>query len=126
MRPFSQVDVFSTEPLKGNPVAVVHDADGIGDEEMQRFAHWTNLSETTFLLSPTDPAADYRLRIFTRARSCRSPVIRPSAVPTPGSRQGESRGRTTSSCRSAAPGDCGSGVVSGSRSRLRRCFATGR
>ena len=65
MRPFSQVDVFSTEPLKGNPVAVVHDADGIGDEEMQRFAHWTNLSETTFLLSPTDPAADYRLRIFT-------------------------------------------------------------
>ena len=65
MRPFSQVDVFSTEPLKGNPVAVVHDADGINDEEMQRFAHWTNLSETTFLLPPTDHAADYRLRIFT-------------------------------------------------------------
>ena len=65
MRPFSQVDVFSTEPLKGNPVAVVHDADAISDEEMQRFAHWTNLSETTFLLTPNDPAADYRLRIFT-------------------------------------------------------------
>ena len=65
MRPFSQVDVFSTEPLKGNPVAVVHDADAISDEEMQRFAHWTNLSETTFLLPSTDPAADYRLRIFT-------------------------------------------------------------
>src|SRR6185312_8146340 len=65
MRPFSQVDVFSTEPLKGNPVAVVHDADAISDEEMQRFAHWTNLSETTFLLTATDPAADYRLRIFT-------------------------------------------------------------
>lgn len=65
MRPFSQVDVFSTEPLKGNPVAVVHDADGLSDEEMRRFAHWTNLSETTFLLRPTDPAADYRLRIFT-------------------------------------------------------------
>ncbi len=65
MRPFSQVDVFSTEPLKGNPVAVVHEADGISDEEMQQFAHWTNLSETTFLLTPTDPAADYRLRIFT-------------------------------------------------------------
>jgi PhzF family phenazine biosynthesis protein len=65
MRPFSQVDVFSTEPLKGNPVAVVHEADGISDEEMQQFAHWTNLSETTFLLMPTDPAADYRLRIFT-------------------------------------------------------------
>jgi PhzF family phenazine biosynthesis protein len=65
MRQFSQVDVFSTEPLKGNPVAVVHDADGISDEEMKRFAHWTNLSETTFLLSPTVPDADYRLRIFT-------------------------------------------------------------
>jgi PhzF family phenazine biosynthesis protein len=65
MRPFSQVDVFSTEPLKGNPVAVVHDADGVSDEEMQQFAHWTNLSETTFLLTATDPAADYRLRIFT-------------------------------------------------------------
>jgi PhzF family phenazine biosynthesis protein len=65
MRPFSQVDVFSAEPLKGNPVAVVHDADGISDEEMQRFAQWTNLSETTFLLSPTDRRADYRLRIFT-------------------------------------------------------------
>jgi PhzF family phenazine biosynthesis protein len=65
MHPFSQVDVFSTQPLKGNPVAVVHDADGVSDEEMQRFADWTNLSETTYLLSPTDPAADYRLRIFT-------------------------------------------------------------
>jgi PhzF family phenazine biosynthesis protein len=65
MRSFSQVDVFSSEPLKGNPVAVVHDADGISDGEMRRFAHWTNLSETTFLLSPTDPRADYRLRIFT-------------------------------------------------------------
>jgi PhzF family phenazine biosynthesis protein len=65
MRAFSQVDVFSTEPLKGNPVAVVHDADGLSEEQMQRFADWTNLSETAFLLSPTDPAADYRLRIFT-------------------------------------------------------------
>jgi PhzF family phenazine biosynthesis protein len=65
MRPFSQVDVFASEPLRGNPVAVVHDADGLSDADMQRFAHWTNLSETTFLLSPTDPAADYRLRIFT-------------------------------------------------------------
>src|SRR5690349_14922159 len=65
MRPFSQVDVFSTEPLQGNPVAVVHDADGLDDGEMQAFARWTNLSETTFLLRPTDPSADYRLRIFT-------------------------------------------------------------
>ena len=65
MRAFSQVDVFSSEPLLGNPVAVVHDAAGVSDEEMRRFAHWTNLSETTFLLPPSDPAADYRLRIFT-------------------------------------------------------------
>jgi len=65
MRPFSQVDVFSSEPLLGNPVAVVHDAEGVTDEEMRRFAHWTNLSETTFLLPPTRPEADYRLRIFT-------------------------------------------------------------
>lgn len=62
---FRQVDVFSSEPLKGNPVAVVHGADGLSDEQMAAFARWTNLSETTFLLEPTDPAADYRLRIFT-------------------------------------------------------------
>ncbi|HET8665431.1 MAG TPA: PhzF family phenazine biosynthesis protein [Nocardioides sp.] len=65
MRGFSQVDVFSTEPLRGNPVAVVHDADGLTEAEMQRFAHWTNLSETAFLLSPSHPDADYRMRIFT-------------------------------------------------------------
>jgi PhzF family phenazine biosynthesis protein len=65
MLQFSQVDVFSRAGLGGNPVAVVHAADGVSDEEMQTFARWTNLSETTFLLSPIDPAADYRLRIFT-------------------------------------------------------------
>ncbi len=65
MRPFRQVDVFTDTPHRGNPVAVVHDADEVTTEQMQRFAHWTNLSETTFLLPPTDPAADYRLRIFT-------------------------------------------------------------
>lgn len=64
-RAFRQVDVFSAEPLLGNPVAVVHDADGLTDEQMAAFARWTNLSETTFLLEPTDPAADYRVRIFT-------------------------------------------------------------
>src|SRR3954452_1273326 len=65
MRGFSQVDVFSSEPLLGNPVAVVHGADGLTDEEMGAFARWTNLSETTFLLRPTTPGADYRLRIWT-------------------------------------------------------------
>lgn len=62
---FTQVDVFADEPLKGNPLAVVHGADALSDAQMQAFAHWTNLSETTFLLQPTDPAADYRVRIFT-------------------------------------------------------------
>ncbi len=65
MRSFRQVDVFSAEPLLGNPVAVVHGADGLSDEQMARFARWTNLSETTFLLEPTHEGADYRLRIFT-------------------------------------------------------------
>jgi PhzF family phenazine biosynthesis protein len=62
---FTQVDVFTDQPLKGNPLAVVHGADALSDAQMQAFAHWTNLSETTFLLRPTDPAADYRVRIFT-------------------------------------------------------------
>jgi PhzF family phenazine biosynthesis protein len=64
-RRFSQIDVFTDEPYLGNPVAVVHDAEGLDDETMHRFARWTNLSETTFLLPPTDPGADYRVRIFT-------------------------------------------------------------
>ncbi|MGH3875869.1 MAG: PhzF family phenazine biosynthesis protein [Actinophytocola sp.] len=68
MLSFTQVDVFTDELLFGNPVAVVHGADGLSTEQMAAFARWTNLSETTFLLSPTDPAADYRLRIFTTAR----------------------------------------------------------
>ena len=62
---FRQVDVFGSTPLGGNPVAVVHGADGLSEEQMQRFARWTNLSETTFVLAPTSDEADYRLRIFT-------------------------------------------------------------
>jgi PhzF family phenazine biosynthesis protein len=64
-RPYSAVDVFSRDPYLGNPLAVVHDADGLSAEEMQRFATWTNLSETTFLLAPSSPEADYRVRIFS-------------------------------------------------------------
>jgi PhzF family phenazine biosynthesis protein len=64
-RQFRQVDVFTESPMLGNPVAVVHDADGLTDEQMQRFTRWMNLSETTFLLPPSDPGADYRVRIFT-------------------------------------------------------------
>ena len=65
MRPFNQVDVFTTTPYAGNPVAVVLEAEGLTTEQMQGFAHWTNLSETTFVLPPTAPGADYRVRIFT-------------------------------------------------------------
>jgi PhzF family phenazine biosynthesis protein len=64
-RPFAQVDVFGSGPQSGNPVAVVLDAEDLTDEEMQRFANWTNLSETTFVLAPTTDEADYRVRIFT-------------------------------------------------------------
>ncbi len=62
---FTEVDVFADGPLSGNPLAVVHDADALTDDAMQAFARWTNLSETTFLLRPTSPGADYRARIFT-------------------------------------------------------------
>jgi PhzF family phenazine biosynthesis protein len=64
-RPFRQVDVFTATAYAGNPVAVVHDADDLGTDEMQRLARWTNLSETTFLLVPRQGGADYRVRIFT-------------------------------------------------------------
>ncbi len=64
-RRFHQLDVFSAVPLKGNPLAVVHAAQGLADDTMAAFARWTHLSETTFLLPPADPAADYRVRIFT-------------------------------------------------------------
>ena len=61
---YNTVDVFTATPLKGNALAVVHDAVGVPDATMQEFVRWTNLSETTFLLPPTDPKADYRVRIF--------------------------------------------------------------
>jgi PhzF family phenazine biosynthesis protein len=62
---FHQLDVFTAVPLKGNPLAVVHAAQGLSEATMAAFARWTNLSETTFLLPPTQPGADYRVRIFT-------------------------------------------------------------
>jgi len=67
-RPFCQVDVFADELYLGNPVAVVLDGKGLSTEEMQRFARWTNLSETTFVLPPEAAGADYRVRIFTPSR----------------------------------------------------------
>ena len=66
-RRFAQVDVFSDTPYLGNPLAVVLDGDGLTSDQMQRFAAWTNLSETTFVVAATDPAADYAVRIFDTA-----------------------------------------------------------
>ncbi|PYN35967.1 MAG: PhzF family phenazine biosynthesis protein [Candidatus Rokuibacteriota bacterium] len=65
---FQQVDVFTAVPFKGNPVAVVLDGDAVSSADMQSIAAWTNLSETTFVCTPTDQRADYRLRIFTPKR----------------------------------------------------------
>src|SRR5213595_3183342 len=62
---FCQVNVFSADPLSGNPLAVVYDAEALSDAQMAALARWTNLSETTFLLPPQDSKADYRVRIFT-------------------------------------------------------------
>jgi PhzF family phenazine biosynthesis protein len=71
-RPFKQVDVFTTTPYRGNPLAVVLDGSGLSTAEMQHFTNWTNLSECTFLLPPTDEGrahgADYRVRIFCPGR----------------------------------------------------------
>ena len=65
LRAFKQVDVFTSSPLNGNPLAVIMDASGLSDEQMAAIARWTHLSETTFILPAQNPAADYRVRIFT-------------------------------------------------------------
>jgi len=122
MRDFRQVDVFSDAGLGGNPVAVVHAADGVADEEMQAFARWTNLSETTFLLTPTEPAADYRLRIFTPAFE-----LPFAGHPTIGSAHAwlEAGGRPASGDRLVQ--ECGAGLVtlrrSGDQQSRRLAFA---
>jgi PhzF family phenazine biosynthesis protein len=67
-RRFIQCDVFSPVPTQGNGLAVIVDAAGLTDDQLQTFAAWTNLAETTFLLPPDDPLADYRVRIFTPTR----------------------------------------------------------
>ncbi len=67
-RRYSELDVFTAVPLLGNPLAVVHDGRGLSDAQMAAFARWTNLSETTFLLPPAHPEADYKVRIFTPER----------------------------------------------------------
>ncbi len=93
--------MFSSKPLRGNPVAVVIDGDGISDDEMAAFARWTNLSETTFIQSPTDPGADYRLRIFTPGGELPFADTRRWGRRTHGSLRADRRAGRTSS-RSAA------------------------
>ncbi len=67
-RAFKQIDVFTATPYRGNPLAVVLDGSGLSTDEMQHFTNWTNLSEATFLLPPTQPGADYKVRIFCPGR----------------------------------------------------------
>jgi PhzF family phenazine biosynthesis protein len=83
-RRFNQVDVFTSTPYRGNPVAVVLDGEGLDTEEMHSFARWTNLSETTFVLPPTRPEADYRVRIFTSASGTEARAELPSELPFAG------------------------------------------
>jgi PhzF family phenazine biosynthesis protein len=75
-RRFQIVDVFNDHPLSGNPLAVIFDADDMSTETMQQITRWLNLSEAAFLLAPSNPQADYRVRIFTHDRKCPSPATR--------------------------------------------------
>ena len=118
MLSFTQVDVFTDELLFGNPVAVVHGADGLSTEQMAAFARWTNLSETTFLLSPTDPAADYRLRIFTTARE-----LPFAGHPTIGSARAWLAAGDTPLSDGRLVQECGAGLVSLRTNGTRLAFA---
>ena len=115
--PFNQVDVFSPVAFKGNPLAVIAEADDLDDAEMRAIANWTNLSETTFLSRPQDPAADYRVRIFTPTRE-----LPFAGHPTLGSCHvwlalgGEPKGREVIQ-------ECGAGLVRIKRDGARLAFA---
>ena len=117
MHPFRQVDVFSATPLAGNPVAVVHDAEGLTDRQLQDFANWTNLSETTFLLPSTTPEADYRLRIFTP--SAELPF---AGHPTIGSAHAWLEAGGTPATADAVVQECGAGLVTLRRTGPRLAF----
>ncbi len=117
-RSFTQLDVFTDTPLRGNPLAVVHAAQGLSDAQMQAFARWTNLSETTFLLPPTDPAADYRVRIFTPDRE-----LPFAGHPTLGSCHAWLAAGGTSRDRDEVVQQCGVGLVRIRRDGTRLAFA---
>src|ERR1700754_2537860 len=116
-RAFAQVDVFTASPYRGNPLAVVLDAEGLTTEEMQRFAHWTNLSETTFVLPPADPGADYRVRIFTPSQQ-----LPFAGHPTLGTCHAWLAHRPTHAGDTVVQ-ECGAGLVTIRRSGDRLAFA---
>jgi PhzF family phenazine biosynthesis protein len=117
-RPFSQVDVFTSARYRGNPLAVVLDADGLSTGEMQQFANWMNLSETTFVLPPSSPQADYRVRIFTPAAE-----LPFAGHPTLGTCHAwlESGGQPASPARCVQ--ECGAGLVQIRRTDAGLAFA---
>jgi PhzF family phenazine biosynthesis protein len=116
---FSLVDVFGVEDFSGNPVAVVDDATGLSTDDMQRITRWLNLSETTFLLPPTDPAADYRVRIFTLDREM--PF---AGHPTLGTAHAWLQAGGVPRNASEIVQECGAGLVPLRRSGDRLAFAT--
>ena len=118
MRRFSQVDVFTDELTRGNPLAVVHAADGLSEDQLAAVASWTNLSETTFLLRPTEEGADYRVRIFTPSRE-----LPFAGHPTLGSAYAwlDAGGRPRSATRIVQ--QCGAGLVRIRRDGARLAFA---
>jgi PhzF family phenazine biosynthesis protein len=118
VRPFTQVDVFTDRLTLGNPVAVVHDAAGLTDDQMAAFARWTNLSETTFLLAPTSPEADYRLRIFTPARE-----LPFAGHPTLGSARAWLEAGGVAHAAGELVQECGAGLVRIRRDGARLAFA---
>ncbi len=105
-RRFIQCDVFTSTPTKGNGLAVVVDGEGLTDTQMQAFAAWTNLAETTFLLPPTKPEADYKVRIFTPAREMLF-----AGHPTLGSCASWLRSGGKSKTTGAVKQECGVGIV---------------
>ena len=117
-RRFSQVDVFSAVPYGGNPLAVVHDAEDLDTEAMQRFASWTNLSEASFLLPAEDPRADYRIRIFTPTQE-----LPFAGHPTLGSGHAWLTAGATPRSADEIVQECGAGLVRLRRTEIGLAFA---